>query len=390
MPISTGLFSRRNPYRFLKTPRRLIASQAQAQAQARPSIKPLHVLFTEAIGHSKKTTTSDSELKNNLKEQDIKNLKEKTPGIPKRMSLFAAFGNNQPPTKPKEPVIVKELSPDMKPLDIAHSKKTTTSDSDEEPTESKSATELKNNLKQLEQDIKTLKEKTPGIPKRMSLFAAFMSKQPPTKPKENKKPPTKPKENKKPPTKPKENKQDPTNPKEPVTVKEFSPDMKMFAQHLFEKGYFKDANFSQLKEKFDLDWFTSSFAVRYIKFAAQRFAKDNQEIAKWLSGSALKQVATFGCSHTSSKAVFPAKRLRKFFEVPENTVCCKCTLQQTCKFRNQSVWNVNTNNLELVTVMKVITSYGLESVHPQLVVPDVVKKSVSQLLKEIVKLSPTT
>ncbi|WVZ01486.1 hypothetical protein V8G54_027555 [Vigna mungo] len=361
MPISTGLFSRRNPYRFLKTPRRLIASQAQAQA--RPSIKPLHVLFTEAIGHSKKTTTSDSELKNNLKEQDIKNLKEKTPGIPKRMSLFAAFANNQPPTKPKEPVIVKELSPDMKPLDIAHSKKTTTSDSDEEPTESKSATELKNNLKQLEQDIKTLREKTPEIPKRMSLFAAFMNKQPPTKAKENRQPPTKPKENKQPPT----------EPKEPVTVKEFSPDMKMFAQHLFEKGYFKDANFSQLKKKFDLDWFTSPFAVRYIKFAAQRFAKDNQEIAKWLSGSALKQVATFGCSHTSNKAV-----------------CCKCTLQQTCKFRNQSVWNVNTNNLELVTVMKVITSYGLESVHSQLVVPDVVKKSVSQLLKEIVKLSPST
>jgi len=71
-------------------------------------------------------------------------------------------------------------------------------------------------------------------------------------------------------------------------------------------------------------------------------------------------------------------------------VCCRCTLQQTCKFKNQSVWNVNTNNLELETVMKVITSYGLESVHPQLLVPDVVKKSVNQLLEEIVKLSPTT
>ncbi|XP_047180920.1 uncharacterized protein LOC124847464 [Vigna umbellata] len=301
MPISTGLFSRRNPYLFLKTPRRLIASQAQAQAQAQPSIKPLRVLFDEAIGHSKKSITSDS---------------------------------------------------------------------DEERTESKSATELKNNLKQLEQDIKTFKEKTSGIPKRMTLFAAFTNKQPPTKPKENKQPPTKP--------------------KEPVIVKELSPDMKMFAQHLFEKGYFKDANFSQSKKKFDHGWFTSFYALGYIKFAAQRFARDNQEIAKWLSGSALKQVATFGCSHTSNSAVFPAKRLRKFFEVPENTVCCKCTLQQTCKFRNQSVWNVSTNNLELVTVMKVITSYGLESVHPQLVVPDVVKKSVSQLLKEIVKLSPTT
>ncbi|KAL9276992.1 hypothetical protein ACSQ67_025459 [Phaseolus vulgaris] len=290
MPISTALFSRRNPFLFLKTPHRLIISQAQAQAQTRPNVKPLHVLFTEAVGHSQKTTTSDT---------------------------------------------------------------------DEEQTESETATEL-NNLKQLEQDFKTLKEKTEGIPKRMSLFAAFTNKQPSTEP------------------------------KEPVVVKELSPDMKMFAQYLFEKGYFKDANFSQLKKSFDHDWFTNFFALGYIKFAAQKFARDNQEISKWLSGSALKQVAAFGCPDTNKSAVFPAKRLRKFFEVPENTVCCRCTLQQTCKFKNQSVWNVNTNNLELETVMKVITSYGLESVHPQLLVPDVVKKSVNQLLEEIVKLSPTT
>jgi len=106
-------------------------------------------------------------------------------------------------------------------------------------------------LKQLEQELKTLKENTKGIPKRMSLVAAFTNKQPPAKP------------------------------KEPVVVKELSSDMKMFAQYLFEKGYFKDANFSQRKKHFDLDWFTNFFAVGYIKFAAQRFARDNQEISKY-------------------------------------------------------------------------------------------------------------
>jgi len=45
-------------------------------------------------------------------------------------------------------------------------------------------------------------------------------------------------------------------------------------------------------------------------------------IGRWLSGSALKQVAAFGCPDTNKSAVFPAKRLRKFFEVPENTVTC--------------------------------------------------------------------
>ena len=43
-------------------------------------------------------------------------------------------------------------------------------------------------------------------------------------------------------------------------------------------------------------------------------------IDRWLSGSALKQVAAFGCPDTNKSVVFPAKRLRKFFEVPENTV----------------------------------------------------------------------
>lgn len=174
-----------------------------------------------------------------------------------------------------------------------------------------------------------------------------------------------------------------------MALKNLSPDMLTFAQFLHDKGYFNDANFANGKKSFDPAWFTNFFALGYIKFAAHKFATDNREIAKWLSGSALKQVAVFGCPNTVRSVVFPAKRLRKFFEVPENTVCSRCSLQQSCKFANQSVWKCDTNNLDLVTVMKVITLYALESVHPQLVVPDEVKKSVSHLLKEVVKLSQT-
>ncbi|OIW11596.1 hypothetical protein TanjilG_15290 [Lupinus angustifolius] len=177
--------------------------------------------------------------------------------------------------------------------------------------------------------------------------------------------------------------------REPMIVKELSPDMEMFVKYLYENGYFKDANFAKGKERFDLAWFDSSFGRGYVKFAAERFGRDNQEIAKWLSASALKQLATFGCPSVDRSSVFPAKSLRKFFEVPENTVCSKCALQQSCKFINQSVWKTGTSNLHLVAVMKVVTSYALELVHPQLVVPDEVKKSVSQLLKEVVKLSQT-
>lgn len=132
----------------------------------------------------------------------------------------------------------------------------------------------------------------------------------------------------------------------------------------------------------------------------------------------------FGCPSTHKSIVFPAKRLRKFFEVPENTVrhimhknfhfhcfptylymhlctfvtysfiflqvCSKCTLRESCKYMNQTVWKCHTNKLDLKIVTKVVISYALHLVHPQLVVSDEVNKSVSHLLSEFVKLSKIT
>ncbi|KAJ1441604.1 Zinc finger, RING/FYVE/PHD-type [Sesbania bispinosa] len=256
--------------------------------------------------------------------------------------------------------------------------KTTTSDDEKEEKEQGLDAELKKKLRELADVVRSFKEKRQ--PERKSLDAAF-TKQParnslyavftnqPASVVSTRE----------------EVKQ-----KEPMVVKELSADMMVFVKYLFENGYFKDANFAKGKERFDPAWFERFFARGYIKFAAQKFARDNQEIAKWLSGSALKQVAEFGCPSTDRSNVFTAKRLRKFFEVPENTVCSKCTLRQSCKYENQSVWKCDTNKLDLVIVMKVITSYALELVHPQLVVSDQVNKSVSQLLKEVVKLSQTT
>jgi len=43
-------------------------------------------------------------------------------------------------------------------------------------------------------------------------------------------------------------------------------------------------------------------------------------IHRWLSASDLKKVALFGCPSLTKKNVFAAKRLRKFFEIQENTV----------------------------------------------------------------------
>ncbi|XP_050371095.1 uncharacterized protein LOC126789078 isoform X2 [Argentina anserina] len=182
--------------------------------------------------------------------------------------------------------------------------------------------------------------------------------------------------------------------------KELSPEMKMVVSYLYKEGYFSNATFSSLfKDKLDFDCFNNRYSRGYIKYAAEKFGKDKQEIVKWLSGSDLKKVALLGCPSLVKNSVFAAKRLRKFFEIPEETVCSNCVLRESCKFVNRSVWaptkttNVgrgNPKNLYLADVMLTIMSYALESVPPQLVVTEDIKTSVGRLLKEILKMSQTT
>ncbi|XP_027172379.1 uncharacterized protein LOC113772039 isoform X1 [Coffea eugenioides] len=175
---------------------------------------------------------------------------------------------------------------------------------------------------------------------------------------------------------------------DPEVYKELSPDMEMFVTHLYNNGYFKDSNFLP-RNRLDISCFENSYARDFIKFAAEQFGMDNQEIAKWMSGSDLKKLALFGCPSPGKKIVFSAKRLRRFFKIQENTVCDKCVLKQSCKFVNQSIWRSNDNNLDMAVVMRIITSYALESGPPQLVVPDEIKATVRRLLKEAVNLSQT-
>ncbi|XP_022976827.1 uncharacterized protein LOC111477088 [Cucurbita maxima] len=170
--------------------------------------------------------------------------------------------------------------------------------------------------------------------------------------------------------------------------KELSPDMEMFVRHLYREGYFNYSNFLP-DNKLVLSYFECRHGRDFIKSAAERFSRDNQEIAKWLSGSDLRKVALFGCPSTARRDVFAAKRLRKFFRIQEDTVCHNCTLRQSCKYVNQGVWNCGTKNLNLAVVMKVITQYDLQAIPKQLIIPEDIKASVSRLLKEILKLSPT-
>ncbi|KAB1216406.1 hypothetical protein CJ030_MR4G004606 [Morella rubra] len=65
---------------------------------------------------------------------------------------------------------------------------------------------------------------------------------------------------------------------EPQVYKELSPDMEVFVNHLCNEGYFNDANFL-LGSKLEFGCFENYYGRNYIKFAAEKFSKDNQEIA---------------------------------------------------------------------------------------------------------------
>ncbi|KAL9667430.1 hypothetical protein QQ045_001788 [Rhodiola kirilowii] len=174
-----------------------------------------------------------------------------------------------------------------------------------------------------------------------------------------------------------------------VVLKKLSEEMMMFIEELYKGGYFYDANFLP-GNSIDASYFDDSYSREYIKFAADRFANDHQEIAKWLSGSQVKTVALNGCPTLIKKNIFAAKRLQAFFRIQEDTVCSRCVLRESCQFVNQSVWNGDSKNLKLDDTLRVVILYALEAAHPKLSLPEHFKATVNLLLRDIINLSKTT
>ncbi|KAL3821268.1 hypothetical protein ACJIZ3_007173 [Penstemon smallii] len=161
--------------------------------------------------------------------------------------------------------------------------------------------------------------------------------------------------------------------------------MRMFTYHLYKKGYLNDAACIP-NDTFDFTPFEFSYGREYLKFAAEEFGKDHQEIAKWLYTSDLKSVARFGCPSLCQKSVYAAKYLRRCFRIEEHKVCQKCILKESCKLANKRYKKVDTK-LYLVNVIRVLFMYALESTPQQLVVPKKVKISVNRVLEKVIHLS---
>ncbi|KAG8386446.1 hypothetical protein BUALT_Bualt03G0149600 [Buddleja alternifolia] len=176
---------------------------------------------------------------------------------------------------------------------------------------------------------------------------------------------------------------------DPMVHKELSPDMQMFARHLYVEGYLKTASFAP-KDKFDPTCFEVSYAREFLKYAAVKFGKDHQEIAKWLSASDLKKVEPFSGAHLLDRRVSMLLNICANSLKSRNTrrVCQKCTLKESCKHAN-IVSQKSPKELHLGSVTRVLAMYALESVPQQLVVPQEIKNPVSRLLKELGNLSQT-
>ncbi|KAH9620543.1 hypothetical protein KSS87_012649 [Heliosperma pusillum] len=171
-----------------------------------------------------------------------------------------------------------------------------------------------------------------------------------------------------------------------VVFKEISKDMQLLLRHLYDCGYFKDVNFLP-ENKFDLSCFYEEYAHAYVKSALQRFGIDNKEISKWLAGSDAKSIALFGCPSLNKGDVFAAKSLRSFFKISEESVCSKCVLNDTCKYRNGRARKSDIITLRLDSLLRLLRAYSLEEVSPKLELTDDMKACVSRLIHEVIKLS---
>lgn len=221
-------------------------SESNAKAEEKKKKKPLTDFFREAVGLAPTTEdfydgsgTSRNDLSRQLSrlELEIRELKEKD-------SILQKFG-------------------------LAGDKK-----------------EKKSRDEELETEIGVVDDMKETIASSSSLYALFTDKaEQPRKPNVRKEAPlNKDKQSKE----VNRRKQAPPTPKDdqvnrrkvaPILIKELSPDMEVFLRHLNKEGYFRNANFLN-NGTLDLSCFNDSYSRDFIKFAAEKFGKDHQEIAK--------------------------------------------------------------------------------------------------------------
>ncbi|XP_042398958.1 uncharacterized protein LOC121989156 [Zingiber officinale] len=170
--------------------------------------------------------------------------------------------------------------------------------------------------------------------------------------------------------------------------KELPKEVVALVERLREKGYLKLETYSRMTSLSTKEVPVppaNMYSRQYVKSAAEKYGQDQQEIAKWLSGSHLKKVALYGCPSVERKTVFASKRLRSFFSIQEDVVCRGCKIRDHCKFANLRV--SKEEKVILSDTMRILALWAFDAVPRQLSVSYDFKSSVYKLLEEVLNLS---
>lgn len=162
------------------------------------------------------------------------------------------------------------------------------------------------------------------------------------------------------------------------------PEWVQFLGHLNEKGYLSKA-LSFTRGPVDLRGLSTDELYGFIKFAAVTFVKDHPEISKLLSGSDVRKAVLFGSPSVEIKVVMAARRLRSFFSIEEDTADIPVNLEYTNNAPSAVVSKVKSVDLE--DLVRLLCAFGLNAEKNEISIPDEIKQSVVNLLKELVDFS---
>jgi len=162
------------------------------------------------------------------------------------------------------------------------------------------------------------------------------------------------------------------------------PEWVQFLEHLNERGYLSKA--FHFQGPIELRGLSTERIYAFIKFAAFSFVEDHVEISK-LSRSDLKKVALHCCPSVEKLVVLAAKRLHSVYST-ECDASLPINVDDTSNPPSVEVSKVK--RLELEDVVRLLCAYGLNAEKNELAIPDDIKQSVVNLLKELVDISASS
>ncbi|CAH2066610.1 unnamed protein product [Thlaspi arvense] len=142
---------------------------------------------------------------------------------------------------------------------------------------------------------------------------------------------------------------------------------------LVKKGYFGEGVNMSSKES------------NQIRTACLNFARHRFTLVRYLSKKDIKVIAGCGCPSTDRKVVNSGKRLRAYVGIDEGNVCGSCNLRGKCERAYAQAREEE--GARTIDVMRILLTYGLDTVENRACRTKSVEDAVRNLLRESVEYS---